>query len=255
MFRNLFDTLAKIADVYDSATHVTVGADPLTWRAYESFCDGLRQQYARILASGIIVRQSQRDSGADSRGLFDAIGAGSLTVYNGADLPEYHALAADSGLLIVGDSGAPELATLNTIFRVCHDFFGHYADGARNTFGARGETAAFLCHAAMFPTVALPALACETICQVAYFYAGAHVRRSATAADFWSGASLRGTVPAPSDSDFIPLSDRPFAPQKNSITAGAFAVDTLLNRRPFGATIRELASDQKPNSQASAISV
>lgn len=240
MFDKLFVLLASVSDVYVANAHTTVGADSLTWRAYESFARGLREQYARIVASGITVRQTSTDAGADSGALFRDIEAGALTVFNGADLPEFHALAADSGILIVGDSGKPETATLNTVFRVCHDFFGHYASGARNTFAARGELAAFLCHAAMFDSVALPALASETICQVAFFYAGAHVRRSGAT---WPYAAA--DIPAPADSDFIPLPSRPFAPQKNAIGAGAFACHVFLNRARFGASLAELAIDPK----------
>lgn len=240
MFDKLFQLLASVADVYVENAHVTVGADAPTWHAYESFARGLREQYARILASGITVRQTSTDAGADSGALFRDIEAGFLTVFNGADLPEFHALAADSGILIVGDSGQPEAATLNTIFRVCHDYFGHYASGARNTFAARGELAAFLCHAAMFENAALPALASETICQVAFFYAGEHVRRSGAT---WPYCAA--DIPAPADADFIPLPSRPFAPQKNAIGAGAFACHVFLSRARFGASLGELAIDPK----------
>lgn len=239
MLANLFSKLATIATVYEAAEHITVGADSLTWRAYRSFIHGLAEQYARIIASGITVRQTATDPGADSGALFREIESGRITVFSGADLPERHALAADSGIRIIGDSGQPEAATWNTVFRVCHDYYGHYASGARNTFSARGESAAFLVHAAMFHTWALPALACETVCQVAWFYAGAHVARA------------DGSVPSPADSDFIPLPERPFAPQKNSIGAGAYAAHVLLNRATFGATIAETtAYDKALNSGA-----
>lgn len=243
MLSNLFTKLASVADVYDAGAHISVGQDPLTWRAYQSFARGLREQYARILAKGIVVRQTAVDPGADSRALFDNIDGGYLFVFNGADLPPAHALAADSRIDIVGDSGWHERATLNTVFRVCHDYYGHYASGARNTFSAAGETAAFLCHAAMFERAALPALACETICQVAWFYAGAHIRRP------------DGSIPSPAAEDFTPLPVRPFAPQKNSIGAGSFASDVFLNRGRFGATIKELAYAQKATCEAAILSV
>ena len=221
---NLFSKLAIIADVYDAAEHVSVGRCRLTWRAYQSFADTLRTQYARILSSGIVVRQSATDPGADSGALFRDIGAGYLTVFNGATLPGTHALAADSGIRIVGDSGAPETASLNTVFRVCHDYYGHYADGARNTFSARGEVATFLVHAATFPDHALPALACETVCQVAWFYAGAHVRRL--------NHGGNDTLPSPADADFIPLSARPFAPQKKQYRRGRLCIVRVLKPCP-----------------------
>jgi hypothetical protein len=88
----------------------------------------------------------------------------------------------------------------NDLFRAVHDTFGHAARG--NSFTARGEFMAARDHMRMYHPECHPVLLSETVGQICWFYFGRHVRRP------------DGNVPRPSDPDYIPLSARPYSPQK-----------------------------------------
>ncbi len=225
----MFRKLRGIAALYliDHSSNA-IAAD-----SYRVFCGELLEQLARIRAAGCAVFVSDSDPHKSSDAVFAEVTAGSLTVYAGADLNDSHPLAQPAG--VCDDNGRPLL--LNHVFRLCHDYYGH-ASG-RNTFSARGEVAAFRLHAAMFSNAALPALAAETVCQVAVFYAQPKLWKCETGT--WENARL----PRPGDSDFQPLPSRDFAPQKTAVLAGQYAVDTLLARGRLTATLKEVAYDQK----------
>lgn len=88
----------------------------------------------------------------------------------------------------------------NDLFRAVHDVFGHAAHG--NRFTARGEFMAAWDHMKMYRPACHPVLLSETVGQICWFYFGPHVRRP------------DGTVPRPSDPDYVPPSRRPYSPQK-----------------------------------------
>ncbi|MFD7134574.1 hypothetical protein [Streptomyces sp. NPDC059894] len=88
----------------------------------------------------------------------------------------------------------------NDLFRAVHDAFGHAARG--NRFTARGEFMAAWDHMKMYRPACHPVLLSETVGQICWFYFGPHLRRP------------DGTVPGPSDRDWVPPSERPYSPQK-----------------------------------------
>lgn len=225
----MFRKLRTIAALYliDHSSNAIAAA------SYAVFCGELAAQLARIRSAGCAVFVSDTDPHKSSAAVFAEVETGSLTVFAGADLAASHPMAQLAGLC--DDNGRPLL--WNHVFRLCHDYYGHTA--GRNTFSARGELAAFRLHAAMFSNAALPALAAETVCQVAVFYAQPSLWRSKLgAADF-------DTLPRPGDGDFLPLPKRDFAPQKTAVVAGQYAADTLLHRGRLTATLSETAYDQK----------
>jgi hypothetical protein len=92
--------------------------------------------------------------------------------------------------------------SVNDVFRAVHDFFGHAKSG--HQFGPTGEYNAWREHAAMFSEAAQPALAAETLAQNAWVNYGSHLRNE------------MGEVPKKGEPGFKPLSERPFAEQKNT---------------------------------------
>lgn len=88
----------------------------------------------------------------------------------------------------------------NDLFRAVHDAFGHAARG--NRFTARGEFMASWDHMKMYRPECHPVLLSETVGQICWFYFGPHVRRP------------DGSVPRPSDRDYVSPSRRPYSPQK-----------------------------------------
>lgn len=88
----------------------------------------------------------------------------------------------------------------NDLFRAVHDAFGHAARG--NNFTARGEFMATWDHMKMYRPECHPVLVSETVGQICWFYFGPHLRRP------------DGTLPRPTEPDYVPPSKRPYSPQK-----------------------------------------
>lgn len=90
--------------------------------------------------------------------------------------------------------------TYNDLFRCVHDVIGHIA--TRQSFGMKGEFCAFLSHVSTLPRNSWDALILESIAQSAWVTCNPAFRRS------------DGSIPTFRDSDFTPLSERPFSEQK-----------------------------------------
>lgn len=191
----LLSRLAVLADAYAAAPELS---DDSAQALYRHFWRALWQQWTAVsCAYGVTFTPD--DPYKTSAALFEAIESGSFRVFSGGNpLPRFHPLRFEA--YACGDTLSRQ--TRNAIFRAVHDVYGHYARGECNSFSAVGETRAYQAHARTLPLAALPALTAETLAQVAWFYAGAHVRRA------------DGTIPMPGDCDFVPLPQRPFAPQK-----------------------------------------
>jgi len=101
------------------------------------------------------------------------------------------------------DFGNAKNVPANDVFRVVHDIVGHGANGYE--FGPKGEFNAYLEHSRMFSQDAKPALAAETLAQNSWVNYGPHLRDQA------------GNLPKKGESGFIPVTERPFAEQKNVI--------------------------------------
>ncbi len=117
----------------------------------------------------------------------------------------------------------------NDIFRIVHDYFGHAPNGL--SFGPVGEFNAFMSHATMYTPQAIPALAMETLAQNAWVNFGPHIRR------------VDGSIPVPSDEDYIPQSDRPFAEQKANILPDYLLPNALSPETSNQRTTRHVPSE------------
>lgn len=88
----------------------------------------------------------------------------------------------------------------NDVMRAVHDFFGHYLTGS--PFTLAGEFVVADLHLQMFTPEIHRAVLHEFAGQIAWFYAGPHLRRT------------DGTLPTRVDADWTPPGVRPFAAQK-----------------------------------------
>lgn len=199
------ERMKKIADLYDSAKHEP--DSPAVQQAYRALANETMAQYREMVAAGIKIEpyegkgepyKNSTEMMADVRDnkhlwFFKTDNA----FGDGAD-SKGNALLEPSGVEI---NGQPLL--VNDIFRAVHDYFGHTAEGFE--FGPRGEFNAYLAHSRMFSDDAKPALAAETLAQNAWVNFGPHLRRE------------DGSLPKPGDKDFVPLKERRFADQKNTL--------------------------------------
>jgi hypothetical protein len=90
--------------------------------------------------------------------------------------PAGNPLLDESGYYI---SGRPAL--INDLFRVIHDYFGHYKGG--NGFRALGEENAYRYHCGMFSPLARKALTTETRGQNSWLNYGPHGEHNRTASE------------------------------------------------------------------------
>ena len=119
-------------------------SNPVVQASYKAFNEALAAQFAAI---PVKVAFTASDPYKTSGDLFAAIDGGSYQVFTGG---EPH----------------PLLDTLK--FRAVHDYIAHYLP--RNSFGPKGEFAAWLAHRATLPAAAHMALAIETRGQSAFYF-------------------------------------------------------------------------------------
>ena len=143
--------------------------DPNVIAAYKAMADETLAQWQFVKDTGIKIEfirngknpypRGSKDVLADIRdnnhlwvfSTKDGFGTSEITPQDIAQNP----MLADSGELI---DGSP--ATVNDIFRIVHDYFGHGLEGS--TFTARGEENAWQAHVRMYSPLAARAMTTET---------------------------------------------------------------------------------------------
>ncbi|MGW4905322.1 hypothetical protein [Streptomyces sp. NPDC004270] len=198
----------SIANWYDEAP-LTSGTKEEALQ-YETLKQGTLDQFQLLQENGVRIEpwlsegQPYATSAALIRELRETSRLNVFLTSNGHgrhDTPESHRHPAGHPMLEpspIISRGARFL--FNDLFRAVHDAFGHAVRG--NSFTARGEFMAARDHMQMYHPECHPVLLSETVGQICWFYFGRHVRRH------------DGSVPRPSDPDYIPLSERPYSPQK-----------------------------------------
>jgi hypothetical protein len=158
---------ARIAQAYTDMKHEP--DDPAVQSAYKAMSEETLAQYQFVKATGIKIEtilpgqpdpypNGPRDVLKDIREnnhiwYFDTRdGFGSNEAFDPSDNPLLEATAE------VSDNGKP--MTVNDVFRVVHDFFGHGLEGSG--FGARGEENAWQSHMRLYSASAVPAMTSET---------------------------------------------------------------------------------------------
>jgi len=156
----------KIANAYEEAENTPF--DPNVQAAYKAMAEETMAQWQFVKDTGIEIEfirgpnpypGGSRDVLEDIRDnnhLFvfatkDGFGQSEITEQDIAENP----MLADSGEIIDG-----EPATINDIFRIVHDYFGHGLEGT--TFTARGEENAWQAHHRMYSPLAAQAMTSET---------------------------------------------------------------------------------------------
>ncbi len=196
--------MANLGRWYDEAPHKP--HVPSVIAGYQALSTDLQSQYAAMIGAGLRVElwNLPGQPYADSRELIDdVVGRNHLSVFPTAlGFGKYPTLDTNRMLDTTRffASGAP--LCLNDVFRAVHDVYGHVAH--EYGFGAVGEYNAFRAHAALFSPEALPALACETAAQNAWFNFGPH------------------------HPEAMPRAKRPYPDQKNNLVPAAF-IDALLS--------------------------
>jgi hypothetical protein len=207
-----------IADVYEAAEHMPL--DPAVQAAYKALAEESGEQYAILKKAGYKVElwdgngEPYANSKEMLKDLYDnkhlyifsteqGFGEGEITDKNRAENP----MLANSGEVDVNGNRL----LLNDMFRFVHDAFGHGELG--NGFGPIGEENAWYVHSQMFSPEARKAMTSETRGQNSWVNFGPHIRRK------------DGSIPKASDKDFVPLSQRPFADQKNFLFPDKYVFD------------------------------
>ena len=158
---------AKIADAYDSM--VDNPQEPATAKAYAALVTEIKAQYAAVIKAGLKpefvdyakngfpYEQSPYLMAEDvkqNNHIWEFSTKDGFGPNDGIDVSK-NPLLADSGYTI---SGQP--ATVNDLFRVVHDYFGHIKQGTG--FDSNGEENAWRSHASMFGPEAVKAMTTET---------------------------------------------------------------------------------------------
>ncbi len=176
----------RIADAFDRMKDDP--EDPEVKAAYEAMSRETIAQYEAILATGFkpefidYAKMGDPYTASPRLSIEDindnnhmwvfptSAGFGSSAAFDAAKNP----LLADSGHIISGKK-----ATINDLFRVVHDYFGHAKEG--NGMRADGEENAWRSHSAMYSPLARRAMTSETRGQNSWMNFGPHAEKSRTA--------------------------------------------------------------------------
>jgi hypothetical protein len=204
------DLAKRLADFYEHAK--SDPAAPEVAAAYNALANETAAQYRAIQDAGYTLEPFQgqgepyKNSAEAVADMRDNKHLYFLKTENAGDLAAGNPLLAPSGVEVAGQ---PLL--FNDLFRAVHDFFGHGKEGYQ--FGPRGEFNAWRAHSEMFTPEAQGALAAETLAQNSWVNYGQHLR------------DAEGNIPAKGEPGYIPVTERPFAEQKNVVVPPALIAE------------------------------
>lgn len=186
---------SKVADAYDNLKHNPT--DPAVQKAYGALKGEISDQFQFITKEGGLKAEPWAQKGqpyADSKAMMQDITENNHLYY----FPTEEGFGAgenalDHPMMERGKSGL----LANDELRIVHDYLAHAKGG--HSFGPNGEENAFLEHAKLLSPEAQKALATETRGQNSWVNFGAHLK----------------------DKD-LPMSQRPFAPQKAGLLPEEF---------------------------------
>lgn len=201
----------RIADAFDAGKHDP--HDPKTLEAYRAFADETLAQYKMLKEAGYQMipwgrsgqpyqssREFIKDVNQNKRlYFFKTINPDEEHSFGDNSMMD-HPLLQETGETVTDSEGREHKMTYNDLFRAVHDIFGHVKEG--NPTGPRGEENAWRQHVRMYSDLAARAMTTETRGQNSWVNFGAHLRRT------------DGSIPQASDSDYVPLPNRPYSEQK-----------------------------------------
>jgi hypothetical protein len=207
-----------MADVYEAAKNTPL--DENVQKAYKALARESKEQFEALKKDGYVVElwdganQPYENSTEmvadlkDNKHLYvfsteEGFGETGITPQDRRENP----MLADSGYK---DANGKKLL-LNDLFRFVHDAFGHGKLG--NSFGPVGEENAWYVHSQMFSPDARRAMTSETRGQNSWVNFGPQLRNK------------DGSLPKKGDKNYVPLSQRDFAPQKNFLFPEEYVFD------------------------------
>jgi hypothetical protein len=207
-----------MADVYEAAKNTPLDED--VQRAYKALAKESKEQFEALKKDGYVVElwdgaNQPYDNSTemvedlkDNKHLYvfsteEGFGEKGITAKNRRENP----MLADSGYK---DANGKKLL-LNDLFRFVHDAFGHGKLG--NSFGPVGEENAWYVHSQMFSPDARRAMTSETRGQNSWVNFGPQLR------------DKDGSLPKRGDKNYVPMSQRDFAPQKNFLFPEEYVFD------------------------------
>jgi hypothetical protein len=194
---------AKIAQSFEDMKHDP--SDPKVKASYDALAKEVLAQWQALKATGLKVewiKPGQKDPYADSprRAAMDVSlhnhWWGFPTDQGFGSGPEAAAALKDNPMLrMTNEMVDGRRASVNDIFRIVHDQFGHMKEG--NGFRAEGEENAWRSHAAMFSDLARGAMTSETRGQNSWVNYGPYgvFNRTATAGDTHYAPQKIGLMP------------------------------------------------------------
>lgn len=177
------DFATSVAKAYDQLKHDP--SNPTVKSAYEALINEVGDQFAHITKEGGLQVEPWTKKGqpyANSKEMTADVRNNNHLYYFPTESGFGSGESADHPLLRTGQSGLPA----NDELRIVHDYLAHALGG--HSFGPNGEENAFLEHAKLLSPEARKALATETRGQNSWVNFGPHSQ--------------------------LPVSERPFAPQK-----------------------------------------
>lgn len=198
-------------------------------QAYDAFKRETKEQFEHFQSLGFkFIPQKEGQSYDTSKDMADDV-ADNKTLkfspteneFGTGDVSLDHPLLEKTGIVIDGYE-----LSFNDMFRVVHDMAGHAAHGFQ--FGPLGQTNAYLGHAKTYSPLAQRALFSETMGQNSYNNFGSHLRNE------------DGKIPKKGEVGFVPLSMRPYAPQKAGLLPVELMTDVEAQRRVLDTPFQDL---------------
>lgn len=199
----------RLAEHYEDAKHNP--NDPAVKKSYDALNKETLGQYLQIKNSGYKLEPwtgKGEPYGSSAEMLKDVHDKRHL-YYKPSDA-NFGTGTEGAQQLMMGDSGVKingQPVPYNDLFRAVHDFFGHAKDGLQ--FGPKGEFNAWRSHSKMYSPEAQGALASETLAQNSVVNFGRHLRKGEN-------------IPKKGEAGYVPISERPFAEQKNIVIPEEF---------------------------------
>jgi hypothetical protein len=216
-----------IADAYEAMQNNP--NDTEVKQAYDAFKRETKEQFEHFQSLGFkFIPQKEGQAYETSKEMADDV-ADNKTLkflpteneFGTGDVSLDHPLLEKTGIVIDGYE-----LSFNDMFRAVHDIAGHAAHGFQ--FGPLGQTNAYLGHAKTYSPLAQRALFSETMGQNSYNNFGSHLRNE------------DGKIPKKGEVGFVPLSMRPYAPQKAGLLPVELMTDVETQRRVLDTPFQDL---------------
>lgn len=216
-----------IADAYEAMQ--SNPNDTEVKQAYDAFKQETKEQFEHFQSLGFkFMPQKEGQAYDTSKEMADDVSDNKTLKFSPTenefetgDASVDHPLLEKTGVVIDGYE-----LSFNDMFRAVHDMAGHAANGFQ--FGPLGQTNAYLGHAKTYSPLAQRALFSETMGQNSYNNFGSHLRNE------------DGKIPKKGEAGFVPLSMRPYAPQKAGLLPVELMTDVEMQRRVLDTPFQDL---------------